>query len=131
MDAARMSDVRHYWTGKIMLDCVQGEGDVRDQVRHAIKATQGEDRVVTEIRDETAQLGPSFPDGTLYFLVRSESVTCTHEPHCTWYDHVFHCKDCCVVLTEIDMRLVSVRQIKDALASHEHKEKAVIDELKL
>lgn len=82
---------------------VTGDGLAHDQARNAIKAVFGADREVTKIEEEASWLGKDFPQDATWFHVESESAACTHGPRCVWYDHIFHRRNRCVVLSMFEM----------------------------
>jgi len=81
---------------------------VKVLVGHAVKDTQGRDRSILEIIEETANLGRSFPPGTRAFQVVSESADCTHTPRCQWYDVAYCYQGRCVVIAQRDLPTVTV-----------------------
>jgi hypothetical protein len=76
----------------------------------AILYTQGTDRVITHILDVTQSLHYSYPRGTRYFLIRSESPT-----HSEQFDSVYWRNGCCIIVSERDLWRVTRAQIISSL----------------
>jgi hypothetical protein len=78
---------------------------------YAIKETQGYDRYIVEILDETDGLGRAFPPGTRAFQVISESAKCTHAPRCQWHDLAYVWEQRCVVVAWRDLPYLNVAEV--------------------
>lgn len=89
------------------LECIKGEGDMVDQIKRAILATQGQDRVIIGISEE-GSLGKLLPARSWSFRVTSESSECNHDPRCQWVDIVYHCQDRSVVVAYNNLSSISV-----------------------
>ena len=89
---------RYRILGQKEMEYVKFDGSIDNQVRHAVHVTQGSDRVIEEIRDDSHVLGPTFPNGTKLYQVISTSTECPHKSPCKWHDNVYHYLGRCVIL---------------------------------
>lgn len=79
---------------------------------YAVKETQGRDRSIVEILEETDGLGvAAFPPGTRSFQVISESADCPHVPRCQWHDLAYTLEQRCVVIAQRDLPFTSLADV--------------------
>ena len=97
---------RHHDTGRYRIDgdnaleYVKDDGrmTLEQRIGYAVRATQGLERVIMTVEEHSKHIGSEMPVGTQLFIVTSQSATCTHDPRCEWYDHVYHYCDRSVVV---------------------------------
>jgi len=101
---------RYRIDGRKDLEYIRSEhDDVEVQIKHAIKVTCGQDRVIADIQLVSQHFPKPFPESTKEFIVTSD---CSRSQ---WIDHVYHYLDRSVVVCMNDLHTTELANVLQRL----------------
>lgn len=115
---------RHARTGRYRIDgdpgmeYIQWEGNLAQQVHHAVTATINTHASIAYTEEHDISESLTFPPGTRLFISYVVREDCPHTPKCQWTYTTFQYQGRCVVMPMAEMLLFQQDRVLMRLTSH-------------